>query len=524
VLLLALVLAEPRQAQATRTHQIVVVDGSAAMAATDVAPSRFARARLRLAAIIGGMGPGDSLSLVEAGSQAFLAGQAMGAAAEALPARLIAPGGAADLTGAAALVRGLLAERGLGQAQLTFLAAPETPLPEASALKPRVERIGRSPLDDQRLASLAVRCLPASGMCEAFAIVQNTSTQPRHRLLTARTDQQSLGRRALLLPARGSLDLTFAVPATARWLQATLLGNDAMLSDDTAAALVPRPWPLRVLLVSDNPGRLAAALRAIAGLSLRIVSASGYQEAGYQSYDCVVLDRLGSDSLPPLPALLIDPPATDGGLNVRAGTVYLPADSVNESDPLVAGLSLYSMAGVGERLAVPAWARVVVGGPNGPLLVDGIWNGERTAVVPLPLGQSAFTQDPAFPLLIERLVRWLVPAPPASVAVGDAVALPSDVTAVADPSGSPSSGAVILADKAGIYTVAAGTGARQAGEPLFAARASMPGDAHLGSLADTLGPSVGTSMGTTQRDLWPLVLIAALLGLGTEWWFYARRT
>jgi hypothetical protein len=59
---------------------------------------------------------------------------------------------------------------------------------------------------------------------------------------------------------------------------------------------------------------------------------------------------------------------------------------------------------------------------------------------------------------------------------------------------------------------------------LFAARTSMPGDARLGSLADTLGPSVGTSMGSMPRDLWPVILIAALLGLGTEWWFYARRT
>ena len=156
------------------------------------------------------------------------------------------------------------------------------------------------------------------------------------------------------------------------------------------------------------------------------------------------------------------------------------------------------------------------------MLAVGSLSGARAALLPFDVGHSPLAQNLAFPLLLTRLVDWLVPQMPAELTAGDSVSLPSDVASVANPSGAIESGQSVQADVPGIYAVASGTGGRIAGQALFAANASSPG---VVVASDDTGPWILPSgPGRVQADGWPLVVVLALLALVGEWWFYARKT
>jgi hypothetical protein len=521
VLLLTFLFAGPRLAEPAHVHQIVVVDGSVAMAATDVAPTRFAVARQRVEAMIKGMGSSDSMSVILAGPHARLVGEIPGnvdlaAAVE----HLNASQGPADLAGASAIARGLVAEK--GSPHITYVAAQETPAFAAGRIPETTERIGSASLGDQTIDDLSVRCQAAGGGCQAFARIRSSAGSTQQDDLAVWADGQSLGRQALSIPAHGSLDLVFSVPAGAHVLKASLLRQDSVAADNTAWALVPAPLPRKVLLVADDPGQLLTALRAVPGVSVQLMPTAKFQYAGYNQYDLIVLDAFPPDNFPPVPLLIVNPPVTTTSLVVKSGSAFLAASTIDTTDPLVQGLDMFGLAVTGETIVTPSWAHVIIGSANGPILAAGSLSGARTAVLPFDVGHSLLAQNLAFPLLMARLVDWLVPQMPAEVTSGDSVSLPSDVAAVVDPSGTVDAGQSVDAALPGVYTVASGTGARTPGQALFVANASSPGDAI--TTADVGLWQRPSNPGRLQIDAWPIVLVLVLAALGAEWWFYARRT
>ncbi|MGH2345969.1 MAG: vWA domain-containing protein, partial [Chloroflexota bacterium] len=414
-LLLVFYLAGPRAGHTAPSNRIVVLDDSIAMAATDVAPSRLVHAEHQIQSLITGLGAGDHLSVILAGPRARLLGQTPGGVD--LPALLRAlpqPSGAADLAGAAALARGLAGTPDLGTPRVTFIAARETAALPAGGLPVTTIRVGRTE-DDQSISGLAVACSPKTNQCQAFARVRNSAAAARTDTLTASADGQSLGDQALHLPARGSLELSFVVPQGTRVVKATLAGTDAVPGDNTAVALSPTPPALRALLVSDSPGPLSRALRDVPGLSVRVITVEAYQDSDAIGPDLVVMDNLAPPNLPNIPLLMVHPPADSGLVNVRNGNVFLPMALPDPTDPLVADLDLDGMAGNGEAIDTPPWATVDAGTASTPLLLHGSQGGNRTVVLPFEPSAGAFAQDVAFPLLIERLVRWLVPPPPTTI-------------------------------------------------------------------------------------------------------------
>jgi hypothetical protein len=521
---LTALLTGPTLARSTHVHQIVVLDASIGMSATDVAPDRFVRARDQALTMLETLGSGDSLSLVLAGSPARVVGDTQDDSD--LAARILGlqpTSGPADVAGAGALARGLAATPGLGSPIVTFLAAAETPALPTGSLPVRTVRYGTVGLDDQGVSRLQVRCQPDGQSCEAFAHLGNTATVPRSDALAVWEDGQLLGRQTVTIPARGSLDLTFAVAPSGRVLHIALERADALPTDNTAYALLPAPPKLQALLVSDSPNALLRALQAIPGLTVHVINLTQYQDQLTIGMDLVVMDGIVPNDGISAPLLLVDPPSDNLMFNVRATSSFLPVDYVDVQDPLAQNLDLYGMAGAGERIDTPAWAHAVVSGSAGPLLVYGVQAGERTAIMPLDLSQASFTQDLAFPLLIDHLVHWLAPTPPTTLSPGASVWLPPDVQAVQDPAGATLNGPLVQATKPGMYRVAAGSGGWAAGDPLFAVLAAAPGEAAPSS--STMLPwTLPATAGSFAQALWPLALLVALCLLCGEWWFYARRT
>ncbi len=522
-LLLTLYLSGPRLGHTSPIHRIVVLDDSIAMAANDVSPSRLKHAEQQLQSLIDGLGNDDHLSLILAGPRARLLGQTPGNAD--LPALLSAlpqPSGAADLAGAAALARGLAGTPDLGAPKVTFIAADETPALPAGGLPVTTVRVGHT-IDDQSIAGLAVACPPKGNQCQAFARVRNSAAAARTDTLTAWADGQSLGGQALNLPAHGSLELSFVIPQGAEVVKTTLSRTDAVPADNTAVALSPNPPALQALLVSDTPGPLLRALRDVPGLSVRVVGMAAYQDTDALGPSLVIMDSLAPPNLPNTSLLMVNPPADSGLVNVRNGSQFLTMGLPDPTDPLVDGLDLDGLAGKGEAVDAPDWATVDAGAPSTPLILHGIQGGNRTVILPFEPSASGFAQDVAFPLLIERLVRWLVPAPATTVAAGTALWLPPNVQSVRSPSGALMTGPLINPQDPGLYVVAGADESVQAGTPLFAVSPAAPGDtAPTAVLAPAWTPLAGVI--GLPRSFWTWALLAALIALGGEWVYYARKT
>lgn len=520
---LTLLLAGPTFSRPVRVHEIIVLDGSMTMAATDVRPSRWDAALARARSLLSDRSSDTTISLILAGPRARLLGDAPGALdSTRILDHLPPPTGTADVAGAAALAAGLAAGEG-GAPRVIFLAGAQTPALPLTTMPVQTQRIGGT-LDDQGISSLSIRCATSDAGCQAFARIDNTSAAARDDTLAVWADGRSLGQQELHIPAAGALDLNFAVPDGARVVRATLLRHDALAGDDTAWALTPAPPPTAVLLVSDAPGQMLAALRAVPGVSVQVVDTASYQDSQAAGKDLVVMDGLTPDILPSEPVLLLNPPSDTTLFNVRPGVAPLPITQIDESDPVVSGLDLYHLAISGERVALPDWAHVAAGGPGGPVVLHGLMSGQRVAVLPWDAAQSLAAQDTVFPLLIERLVRWLAPVPPPSVPRDTVVTLPATVVSVRDPGGAVLTGPTVHAAEPGVYRVAESYGTWQPDDPLFVAPATSDQRAAPPAPAPAPAWQVPRLGATLPYAIWPLVLLAALVALGGEWVAYARKT
>jgi hypothetical protein len=279
---------------------------------------------------------------------------------------------------------------------------------------------------------------------------------------------------------------------------------------------------LRALLVSDTPGPLLKALRNVPGLAVRVVTIEAYQDTDAIGPDLVVMDGIAPANLPSTPLLMVNPPADSGLVNVRATNVFLPMALPDPTDPLVAGLDLDGLATNGEAVDTPAWATVDAGGARGPLVLHGSQGGARIVILPFEPSTSNFAQDVAFPLLVERLVRWLVPSPPAAVPAGTALWLPADVQSVQSPTGAVLAGPLVEPVASGLYIVAGASGSVPSGTPLFTVVAAAPGD--VAPAAVQVPAWVMPSAADLPRSLWPWALLVALVALSGEWVYYARKT
>src|SRR5207244_5545110 len=85
--------------------------------------------------------------------------------------------------------------------------------------------------------------------------------------------------------------------------------------------------------------------------------------------------------------------------------------AAREDDPLLADVSL---AGIhvnrSRHLDLPPWADSVLESPETPLLVRGEPGGRRVAVLGFDVHESDLPLQPAFPVLVQHLLDWLVPS------------------------------------------------------------------------------------------------------------------
>ncbi len=439
VLLLAALAARPfleRPAGLAR-DLVLVIDTSASMAATDVAPDRLTAAKHLAIGALRDLPAGGKVSVVEAGRTARVVVNAtsdLGRVRAAIENLKVSPA-SGDLGDALNLADALAARSGDAEILVATDAALATP--PTSRLKHAVTvlQVGRD-RKNQAIVALAVRGGSSGVTRSVFVSVANLDIEPARRRLQLYGDGVLLEARDLNLdPQSRSEAIIDDVPVEVRVVEVRLEGGnagtrDALALDDRAWAIVPPDRLRRILLVSDGDPYLETALTFLPNTELYGVTPKDYGAATHpELFDLIIFEGSIPAELPPTSVLAIAPKATSP-LGEVIGSLKDPGiGSLDPDEPVLRYVDLSTThVGTATKLALPAWARTVIPGPGGaPLLYIGERDGRKAAVLAFEPRQSDLPLQVAFPILISNLAGELMggsTAPTAAVAPGDPVTLP----------------------------------------------------------------------------------------------------
>lgn len=425
----ALALARPTVAApaALGDHTIVLLDTSASMQADEDGPSRLELARRAARELVGRMGPGQVVSVIEAGPRArvVLASSGDGDAAGRALAGISPTGGSGDLADAFTLAASLQRP---GEQTVTHLFTDGPVDAGAASLAPPGLVIDGVGTDRPNLAVTRLQALPGGGGgAQAFVQVRNLGQLPAPAVLTLTLDDEEVARRDLALGPRGSEDLIIDIAAQSNGagvLRATVrpkaadeeaaAAADAMAGDNTAHAVLAGQRRVRAVIAGPGNIFVESALSAIEGVEVRTTP---LVPEDLSEVDLLVVDRVIAPVQPTVPTLYIAPrrPPRDVTLN---GTAELP--SLTFQDPASEVLTDVDLSGVAiaeaQRVTAPT-LQALASGPAGPLLLAGRLGGTPVVYLPFALSDSNLPLQVAWPVLAANTVTWLAGPPTTAPAV-----------------------------------------------------------------------------------------------------------
>jgi hypothetical protein len=316
---------------------VIVVDNSASMNSTDVKPSRLADARRQAEQLIAGMRHRDEFALVAAGTQpqvivGFTSRQkTISTALQSLPAT----DGSSHVAEAVALAKRLLGERQDGKQQEVvvftdgrFVGAEEVAAPPATAqtetpaaiAAASPQSVTQAPVRLQiigaRTANVGItqfqvrRSLTDPLGYEILAEVTNASDQPVECRFEVELNAEPIDVVPLKLGAGGRWSQVFEkTSAQGGRLVATLKHDDALATDNTASAVLPKREIQPVLLVTSGNLFLQKVFEVNPLVKLTVVAEA---PTTIPAGTVVVYHRVTPARIPAGQAFIIDPAnATD---------------------------------------------------------------------------------------------------------------------------------------------------------------------------------------------------------------------
>jgi Ca-activated chloride channel family protein len=444
----------------------VVIDGSTSMGATDIAPTRFAKAKDRAATLIGGLAADETATVMVLGSEVRILGASDGVEQLALKGKLdglALPGGHADFQDALGVLRPLLDP----QQRNEVVVITDGGLLGTGALSQ----------DDKIPASIRVEDVTQSENPTATANV--AITQASTRLSQTNTDQEEFFTRIanyatasatvtlrpffndiaaaeekVTIDPGQTIERTYTMPkgTTKARLEARTPQPDAFPADNVAEVVAHGAGATRAVLVTTQPGAdtpLIRALKVSPNIKLEVHDAAEKPDLASLGGNFLVLDGVVPDlaNLPArTPVLVVNPQAGGPLLNVTGVSSVVSPPRLTDAGTRDILLKNVDFAGIRfNRLplvASPPWASALVETDQGPLLLSGEQNGRRIVILTAPLMADAtnFIARVSFPVLIANITEYLVPpALPSSVTPGNTVSIPpvegADRVTITQPDG-----------------------------------------------------------------------------------------
>lgn len=522
--------------------QVVILDASASMQSTDVAPTRFDRARAEALRMVDAMHDNDQMVILQAAARTEVK-QSPTREKSALRRALNsahATDSATRLNEALKLADTLIQNQQRAEIHL-FSDGAVGSLDEFEnrGLPLSYHRIGQRG-DNLALTALDARPNPENPRQRAvFATVSNFSTQGREASLELRFNGQLVEVKPVRLGPGETVPQVFIAEQTldAGLFTVRLTTDDDLPADNEASVVSVLPMPVKVLLVTQGNRFLEKALRAAASVELAVTSSLAEPS---DAFDLVVLDNVEPAVWPSgniLAFRTANPAWFEGAVKLEAP----PIVALRNNHPLLRFVSLDNVQ-ISESLgiAAPGWAVPLVDAPQNPLVVAGELGRQRIVWVGFDVLQSTWPLRISFPIFIANAVEWLNPAAinasRLTVQSGQPLRLlldqPGVRVQVQTPDGMArdwtahsAKGEFVFGDtlRRGVYRVTAGTN-----ETLFAVNLLDPAESAIMPKEEIkLGEYAKATASVVRRasvEVWRWIAAAALAVLAWEWWYYHRRT
>jgi hypothetical protein len=540
----------------TAVQHIVVVDGSTSMLArADGSGTLWDVAREDAETLLDDWQQGDGVSLVIAGASPLVRSAADRRQLDELQdwlQGLVLPGGTPDLPAVSSIIADI-AVPGMRQ-QLTLVTDGGLSLPEAANGKTVSVESG----DNGRAENVAITSTSVGPIENSVRLVETTIMKSGTGAETypwiARVDGTDVDSGTVTLAGDAPARIDIAVPAAASEVLIEVGTADPLPADNRAylsfagGGLVG----LNVVLVSDVPGPSRRALQSLPGAQVDTFPSTtpGITEVAARA-DLVVYESTAprSDDLPQTPILLIQPSGFGDAWQV-GGVVPNPTVSdVALDDPAVRDLTLDGVVfGETPIYAIESGAEIVVSGQDGdatvPLVWRGILDGQPYVAYAFDPAQSSIASRVTFPVLVAQTVFSLVsqssggvyaPGETVSVAVGDDVTLmrverPNGTTfevpvaavtsnekqASFTPGAEPGIWSLVLMDGDGAE-LTRGEISVNAGNPVESRLSQMSPVQLAVAGSDSTPATQGSVSAETFAEIWPLLVLAALVITSLEW-------
>ncbi len=550
LILAALVIAFARPAFQTATvasgSVIVLLDASASMNATDVAPSRFELARQTIQTLIDGLSGNSrmTLILVSAAPHALTAAETDHALLKKALSEAAPTLSSADWQSAFALAAGAAH----GGADVTTLIVSDGGLPAGLPSLPGDVRYVPIGADVDNLSITAMALRPAAKGPQLFAEVTNYAKTERAALLSIYLGEALIDARQFNLKPNASQSVTLDNLSTRPGVYRAHItipaetAPDAFPFDDTAFAVYQASSARRVLLVSKGNLFLEQLLASLPGIQpfRALPDKDGKLQIPNEPFDLTVLDGIAPEQLPAGSLLFVNPV---GNALFQVGAPFKDMKNVQVREHPLTRFVDWSNVHVLQAKTVqpPAWADLLVTAEAGPLVFAGSVDSRRVAVVTFDLRESDLPLQVTYPILFSNLINELVPpgafdaAQPLQPGESLSIAPPpgTEQVAVVLPSGrafniprGPNGYIFAETDELGYYAVnfvAKGVSKAE----YFAVNLFDPIEADIrvrpsiqigrAAIASAAPEKIGL------LELWPWLAALALLVLLIEWQAYHRR-
>lgn len=525
----------------TGESQVIIIDASASMQATDEKPSRLAAAKRAAGKIVADLSRGDEACIIEAGSRTRVrAGfTANRRALRTAINRVEAADTETTLSDGVALGVSL-AKKKRGAEIVLISDGAFDPLDDLVLGGERVRfvRVGKRHYNVGITAMDARRDYSARGAVQVFIQMTSFVDEPVPFSLEIHHDDSLVDVRPVELAARGTHgEVLSEYPYETGVLEARIDLKDDLLVDNSAFACLSPRRDISVLLVGGANLFLQKALEVDLHVEVTRVDPSDYKAAG--DFDVTVFDGWAPKRLGDGGYLLIHAGAENAPVQVT-GDVGLPVVVRSDQRHPVTRYAGFDEIAIADALtvAVRPWGEVLVDGDTTPLVVCGQRGQTRAVYVGFAVERSNLPLRAAFPILIQNCLEWLSGETESvanrSVRTGDTVSLEApaegqSVTVVgpdgrahglAARTGVPVFDAV---DRAGVYRARYG----EEDEQRFVANLLSQSESDLAPRTDvSIGGrrlAGGAALVKANREIWRHLAALALLIAALEWYAYHRR-
>lgn len=551
--LLVFMLARPFFASEAKAsgNIIVLLDASAGMQASDVEPTRFAKAKDEVRSIIDGMGSGDQMTLVVMRSfpevlstnstnktelrAALDKAKVTNEPAKAKPSLVLASAAAARTPGTTVVVVS------------SGAFAREEGLPAINS-NLKFIKIGK---DDQNVALSALRLRETGGGPQLFVGLNNWGGQPAKVTLSITVDNKQFDTREVNINPEDKASLTLTdLPINARVVNAKIkpMGEekDYLAVDNEAWTVRAGGNPQKVLLVTAGNTFLELFLSRLPNYKVSKTVPTSYETLkDRDSYDLYIFDAYIPEKTPPGGMFLVAPP--NSTLFPVIGSVNTPQFArLEQNDPLLRYTDLSPVAvRQAKQYDLPPWMKVVASSSEGTALVaSGDRQGQRIVLLTFDTHDSDIGLNTAWPILLINTLSWLQPAGALDQILEVNPGEPVSFTVTGQNEEisvkAPETNAQILKASGGVasFTDTGRTGIYNVNRKLnTAGKANSIEDYFVVNLFSQVSSNIrvlddlglqgavtasGANAARSEREFWqPLALIALAL-LMLEWWVFYR--